>query len=250
VLQHLYDRKVFDKDDSNVIVYNDQCVREAVERELGLEGGYIAVGNHGFVYKVDNEAWKVTINITGLKKGKWFDLTGNEQTILSKIRGIKNVVQLNDIDSHNVGNFRLTIIKFPFYRVTLQQYMAEEKDKQMEGIRLYKILRRTLQNVHDKNIVHSDLSPDQILMNGEQPVIIDWGAAYGVSPYDSDNEKKGLATGTAPYQSTRVMDNYAPRAKDDMESLGFVMGQVMGYRVPHDRRAKEEYKQKHPKLFS
>ncbi len=103
-------------------------------------------------------------------------------------------------------------------------------------------VRRILRDVadalayaHERGVVHRDIKPDNILLDGEtgRPMVTDFGIARAVSDGDSRLTATGMAIGTPAYMSPeqaageRVIDG-----RSDLYALGIVAYQMLAGEPP------------------
>lgn len=118
---------------------------------------------------------------------------GNEIKILSKLKGSGNVSPL-------IKQLRTSIevgILMPYYSVTLKDVMATHSKKRsqfnddgsvtriaknempLESIlHIFRGLLNGLRFIHSRGIIHRDINPNNVVFDGEEPVIIDFGISY------------------------------------------------------------------------
>lgn len=90
-------------------------------------------------------------------------------------------------------------------------------------------------DIHDMQIVHSDIKPDNFMFNTNgQLFIIDFGFARTFSP-----EKRMLSSsvGTQNYMSRAVHSSYQPRYVDDIESVLYIILYLCSDKLPWESLA-------------
>ena len=94
--------------------------------------------------------------------------------------------------------------------------------------------------IHDKNIIHRDVKPDNCVMGSEELnenlYLIDFGLA---KKYRSSRTlkqypltRKKRLTGTARYASIHALEGYEQSRRDDMESVGYIMAYFLRGGLP------------------
>ena len=80
-------------------------------------------------------------------------------------------------------------------------------------LRLGTRLREALAVVHAAGVLHRDLTPGNVMVTAEGPVLIDFGLAQAVE--DARMTSSGLVTGTPGYVSPDLLDGEAPTQASD-----------------------------------
>lgn len=80
----------------------------------------------------------------------------------------------------------------PFYFVT-EYYEGETLSKKAplevtEALTIFIKICEIVSYIHEKNIVHRDLKPDNIILNNEQPVILDFGLCFNLNNNSGFND--------------------------------------------------------------
>jgi serine/threonine-protein kinase len=118
---------------------------------------------------------------------------------------------------------------------TLRARLAREGQLPLgETVRLTRALAGALAYAHANGIVHRDLKPDNVLLQGGEPVIADFGIALAVANAGGERlTQTGIAVGTprymAPEQATgeRVID-----ARADLFALGVMLYEMLSGEAP------------------
>eukprot|EP00727_Mastigamoeba_balamuthi_P001554 m51a1_g11396 putative protein kinase (454) ;mRNA; f:4305-9567 len=98
-------------------------------------------------------------------------LVRNEVAILGDLNGIRGVPHVLNVFENNVG-----FIMEPYARQKLPQGASVQILRDV-----FTGLVDVLAAVHAKGIVHRDIRPPNILIHGDQPLLIDWGFAVRAS---------------------------------------------------------------------
>jgi serine/threonine protein kinase len=106
--------------------------------------------------------------------------------------------------------------------------------------------------IHDKNIIHRDIKPDNLSVGYDDPCqiyFIDFGLAkkYRSSKTKVQNPmiKHAKLTGTARYASINALDGWEQSRRDDLESFGYVLAYLYKGGLPwmgiHAKTKEEKY---------
>lgn len=105
---------------------------------------------------------------------------------LISLKGIPGVV--NVLDYFKTNNTAYIVMEY-IQGKTLKEYMYEKggKLKVDEAVNIFVQLMDTLKIIHDKDILHRDISPDNIILTTQnKPKLIDFGAARQFSHFYSE----------------------------------------------------------------
>lgn len=87
-----------------------------------------------------------------------------------------------------------------------------------------------LEAIHDQGVVHRDIKPENILMNGENPVIVDFGIASETNTQRLT--QTGSMIGTVSYMSPEQVMGSQVDQRADLYSLGVVMYEILTKQSP------------------
>ncbi|CAD8188976.1 unnamed protein product [Paramecium pentaurelia] len=90
-----------------------------------------------------------------------------------------------------------------------------------------------LEQIHKRNIIHRDLKPENILSKADTDKIylIDFGISRNINQI-TNKKKKISFIGTSRYASLAAHQGIEQTAKDDLESLGYLLIYLMKQRLP------------------
>ena len=113
-------------------------------------------------------------------------------------------------------------------------------DKIKQGIRsddtlsIIKQVATALDAAHDKNIVHRDIKPDNIMFRADGSVVLmDFGVARSVDAAATKMTQAGMVIGTPQYMSPELGEGHEIGAFSDIYSLGVVFYEMLTGKVPY-----------------
>lgn len=123
----------------------------------------------------DSSAVHVYKGKSGIRFKEGLDKFLNEARILAKLNGLDSIVTVRDFFYENNTAY---IINEHVVGENVKEYI--EKNGKMEAGQVLEIMKPilfSLEKIHEKGLLHRDISPDNIIMQREKAVLIDFGAA-------------------------------------------------------------------------
>ena len=117
-----------------------------------------------------------------------------------------------------------------------------------EAQRILQEVAGALSIAHKAGIVHRDIKPDNIMLEGEEarPVVMDFGIAKAVSEGESGLTGTGMVVGTPHYMSPeQATGEKTVDSRADIYSLGVVAYQMVAGRLPFEGDSAQEVLVKH-----
>jgi tRNA A-37 threonylcarbamoyl transferase component Bud32/tetratricopeptide (TPR) repeat protein len=112
-----------------------------------------------------------------------------------------------------------------------------EREKQLpveEALRITSELAAALEEAHGRGIVHRDVKPENVLFEGEQPQLMDFGVARAAPEAGSEKlTRTGVSVGTPHYMSPEQASGEAVDARSDVYALGCVLYEMLGGEPPY-----------------
>jgi serine/threonine protein kinase len=120
-----------------------------------------------------------------------------------------------------------------FYQMSLTQYLQ----KSVETWPLFKKLVSTIKHLHSVYIVHSDIKPDNFMVDlRENPIMIDFGLSSLFYNAEKDvyreNVRSAHLVGSPKYASYNLHLGNVVSPRDDLISLGYMMITILGVELP------------------
>ncbi len=101
-----------------------------------------------------------------------------------------------------------------------------------EGTRIMIEICNGMKYLHDFNIIHRDLNPKNIMMDGDTPVIIDFSSAETLQTKDEVIKIKGSKIGTMVFSAPEQFNLGESSKKSDIYSIGMVYLFILTGNIP------------------
>ncbi|MEE9413543.1 MAG: serine/threonine-protein kinase [Methylococcales bacterium] len=132
-----------------------------------------------------------------------------EAKVLSRIKH-HNIVQVLNYFTANSTSY--LVMSFD-YGKTLSQYLKKHKKPVDEEFinRIFPMLLDGVQSIHDNNLLHLDIKPENILIRGgDDPLLLDFGAAQPFPVVDGRKFGRVLTRGYSPGEQYKTDGNVGP----------------------------------------
>ena len=231
-----------------------------MEQEKTLESGFILKGNHdytilktlnrggfGITYLAEAESIKEffpedlchrnddqSVEPIGAKKSSFKESYDEFKAEADCLHGLhhEGIVPVNEVIETNGTVYY--VMKF-LRGKTLEEYVTEKGGQidEDEAIGIIDKVAEAIGYLHEQSILHLDVKPDNIMMTGEQPVLIDFGSFRKYKPngkLDTKKTARCVTDGFSPKEQYDGIDTFTPQA--DVYSLGATLFYMLTGNTP------------------
>ena len=163
----------------------------------------IGEGSFGKVYKIISKfnnsifAMKIPIISNNFDKNKTKSILylNNEITVLKKIGPYSGIVKLIDYEFD-------CYILMPYYKTTMLEFIKYDTNNYIKQniINIFYKLLHTLKYIHTKGIIYQDLKPENIMLDNNDLILIDFGNSIITTDINYTNNE---LAGTLQYCSIK-----------------------------------------------
>ncbi len=115
---------------------------------------------------------------------------------------------------------------------SLAQVVAEGPLLPRRAAEILLLVAQAVQHAHEHGIIHRDLKPSNILLDGQEPIVTDFGLAKQIEGGPSLTGSGGIL-GTPSYMAPEQIDgNAVPTPTGDVYSLGAILYELLTGRPP------------------
>ncbi len=111
-----------------------------------------------------------------------------------------------------------------------------DKEKQLpveEALRITSEIAAALDEAHEHGVIHRDIKPGNVLFEGDQPLIADFGVATALEEAGGEKlTRTGVAVGTPSYMSPEQAAGGEADARSDEYALACVLYEMLGGTPP------------------
>ncbi len=206
--------------------------RVTLNSELGefevREEDFIAAGGSGAVFKIElPNTKKIAVKILfkeekdgeGIKFAHQIKLLQKEVGFLRELKSCPNIMSYIS-SSDPSEKFQYIVSEF-VEGESLSEFLETAKANDIKiQLQIARSLVDALEALENRGVVHRDLKPRQIIFNGEECVLLDFGAAQKID----EVEKLGFFVGTPGYFAPeRFLADCDLSTKEDQYALGLTL---------------------------
>ena len=206
----------------------------------------IGRGGMGRVYKAKDEELDITVALKMIRSvyssNPRFIQRFKEETLLSRSISHENVIRIHDMgDMDDIKFISMDYIKGQ----DLKELIHTSGTLSIQtAISITKQICEGLNAAHQKNIIHLDLKPRNIMLDSDGKVyIMDFGVARSMGAHKSVQEKK--LAGTPAYLSPEQAKGEDVDTRSDIYSLGIIMFEMLTGKRPFEADTLDEYVDMH-----
>lgn len=149
-----------------------------------------------------------------------------ENDFLSNLRHPNIIQYLDTINyAHQGIRFPIIVLRYIDGRRLKEIYWGYPASEDEAMLVIVPILN-AISYLHSLNIIHRDIKPENILMDGDKPVLLDFGAAK------SGYKEAELVIGTPGWAAPEQLNGSAPSPQSDIYSIGALIFYLMTGKEP------------------
>ncbi len=114
-----------------------------------------------------------------------------------------------------------------------------------DAVRIGARVAAVLDHAHHRGVVHRDITPDNVVIHGEQVTVLDFGIAAKIG--EPDDDSTGASFGTPAYVAPERLDGTPAHAATDVYALGVILYEMLSGRVPFKVRGWDDVAAEHPR---
>lgn len=206
----------------------------------------IGRGGMGRVYKAEDQELNITVALkmirTTYSTDARFIQRFKEETLLSRSISHENVIRIHDLG--NVDDIKFISMDY-IKGHDLKELILTSGTLSIEtAISIAKQICEGLKAAHQKNIIHLDLKPRNIMLDSDGKVyIMDFGIARSLKVADAVKEKRII--GTPAYISPEQAKGEDVDRRSDIYSLGIILFEMLAGKRPFDADTLDDFVDMH-----
>lgn len=206
----------------------------------------IGRGGMGRVYKAKDQELDITVALKMIRSAyssnPRFIQRFREETLLSRSISHENVIRIHDIgDVDEIKFISMDYIKGH----DLKELILTSGTLSIQTtISITKQICEGLRAAHQKNIIHLDLKPRNVMLDSKGKVyIMDFGVARSLGAHEAVQEKKLI--GTPAYISPEQAKSEEVDKRSDIYSIGIILFEMLTGKRPFEADTLDDYVDMH-----
>jgi serine/threonine protein kinase len=184
----------------------------------------LGAGCFGEIYKGENIRTQERVAIKVEPISNNLKLLKNESVIYQYLAGLQGIPNVKWFGKDSVNYYMVLNLLGPSLQTLLK---SKETFSLKLVLQIGLQIISTLKSIHDKDLVHRDIKPDNFLLgnnknNKKQIYIIDFGFCKSIANINYSKKTTGLI-GSLTYASLNAHNYNELSYRDDLESLGYML---------------------------
>ncbi|MCB9764219.1 MAG: serine/threonine protein kinase [Alphaproteobacteria bacterium] len=198
--------------------------------------GVLGRGGMGVVLRARDTVLEREVALKMLRVGETGKGSNRRRRFLREARAVARLTHPNIIDIFDVGEARgIDYFTMQFVRgASLQERLREGPLTPEAAARVAAALARALHVAHTEGLIHRDVKPGNVLLDGDTPILTDFGLVKDLSGESAHLTRDAAVMGTpaymSPEQALGETDAVGPRS--DQFALGVMLYEMLSGEHP------------------
>ncbi|KAL4500117.1 hypothetical protein ABPG73_011225 [Tetrahymena malaccensis] len=201
------------------------------------ESKLLGSGNCGSVYfgwKTDNTEQYLAIKQIPINSK--FEITDSMLIEINLLRRLDHPNIVKFIDAKKTKDFMYLIMEF-CNEGSIEDLILSQKVPENEVLDYFKQICKAFRELNNKNILHGDVKPSNILLHNSQCKLAD----FGVSKTIDKKSENTTMRGTPFFMAPQLLNNQPYTTKSDIWSLGITLFFMLFKRLPWEEKVQKQH---------
>ncbi|KAL4502412.1 hypothetical protein ABPG72_011999 [Tetrahymena utriculariae] len=201
------------------------------------ESKLLGSGNCGSVYfgwRTDNTEQYLAIKQIPINSK--FEITDSMLNEINLLRRLDHPNIVKFIDAKKTKDFMYLIMEF-CNEGSIEDLIVNQKVSENEVLDYFKQICKAFSELNNKNILHGDVKPSNILLHNSQCKLAD----FGVSKTIDKKSENTTMRGTPFFMAPQLLNNQPYTTKSDIWSLGITLFFMLFKRLPWDEKVQKQH---------